>query len=98
MHLNRLKVREDESSERSTRTGLPTTVICFLDEFNAYVAHLKLLLAHRKAALTTNLLDRLFGEEGRRTKMIPHDFGERRVLKLMYAALIRARGAGAASM
>jgi len=33
---------------------------------------------------------RLFGEERRRTKVIPHAFGERAVLKLMYAALIRA--------
>jgi putative transposase len=32
----------------------------------------------------------LFGEERRRTKVIPHAFGERAVLKLMYAALIRA--------
>jgi transposase-like protein len=37
----------------------------------------------------TNLLERLFGEERRRTKVIPHAFGERAVLKLMYA-LIRA--------
>ncbi|MBX6320887.1 MAG: hypothetical protein IRY94_03580 [Rhodospirillaceae bacterium] len=38
----------------------------------------------------TNLLERLFGEERRRTKVIPHAFGERALLKLMYAALIRA--------
>ena len=38
----------------------------------------------------TNLLERLFGGERRRTKVIPHAFGERAVLKLIYAALIRA--------
>ena len=38
----------------------------------------------------TNLLERLFLEERRRTKIIPHAFGERPVLKLMYAAVIRA--------
>jgi hypothetical protein len=43
-----------------------------------------------------NLLERLFGEERRRTKVIPHAFGERAVLKLMYAALIPAPSAGAA--
>jgi hypothetical protein len=32
----------------------------------------------------------LFGEERRRTKTIAHAFGERAVLKLMYASLIRA--------
>jgi hypothetical protein len=35
-------------------------------------------------------LERLFGEERRRTKIIANAFGERPVLKLMYAALIRA--------
>src|SRR6516164_3974889 len=44
----------------------------------------------RRAIRTTNLLERLFGEERRRTKVIPHAFGERAVLKLMYAALVRA--------
>jgi hypothetical protein len=31
----------------------------------------------------TNLLERLFGEARRRTKVIPHAFGERAVLKLV---------------
>jgi hypothetical protein len=35
-------------------------------------------------------LERLFLEERRRAKIIPHAFGERPVLKLMYAAVIRA--------
>ena len=39
---------------------------------------------------TTNLLEQLFLEERRRTKIIPNAFGERPVLKLMYAAVIRA--------
>jgi len=50
----------------------------------------RLPIAHRKAIRTTNLLERLFGEERRRTKTIPHAFGERAVLKLMFAALARA--------
>ena len=51
---------------------------------------LRLPIAHRRAIRTTNLLERLFGEERRRTKVIPHAFGERAVLKLMYASLLRA--------
>ncbi len=47
-------------------------------------------ISHRRVTRTTNLLERLFLEERRRTKIIPHAFGERAVLKLMYAALIRA--------
>ena len=69
---------------------LPSAVACFQDDFAACIAHLRFPLAHRQAIRTTNLLERLFGEERRRTKVIPHAFGERPVLKLMYAALIRA--------
>ena len=69
---------------------LPSATACFLDDFEACIAHLRLPIAHRRVIRTTNLLERLFGEERRRTKVIPHAFGERAVLKLMYAALIRA--------
>lgn len=69
---------------------LPSAVACLNDDFEACIAHLRFPLAHRRAIRTTNLLERLFGEERRRTKVIPHAFGERAVLKLMYAALIRA--------
>jgi transposase-like protein len=70
--------------------ALPSAVACLQDDFEACIAHLRFPLAHRRAIRTTNLLERLFGEERRRTKVIPHAFGERAVLKLMYAALIRA--------
>jgi putative transposase len=69
---------------------LPTAVACFDDDFDACIAHLQLPIAHRRVTRTTNLLERLFGEERRRTKVIPHAFGERAVMKLMYASLIRA--------
>jgi transposase-like protein len=68
----------------------PSATACFLDDFEACIAHLQLPIAHRRVTRTTNLLERLFGEERRRTKIIPHAFGERAVLKLMYASLIRA--------
>jgi putative transposase len=68
----------------------PSATKCFLDDFEACVAHLQLPISHRRVTRTTNLLERLFLEERRRTKIIPHAFGERAVLKLMYAALIRA--------
>ena len=69
---------------------LPSAVACLEDDFEACLAHLSCPLGHRRAIRTTNLLERLFGEERRRTKVIPHAFGERAILKLMYAALIRA--------
>ncbi len=68
----------------------PSAVACFEDDFEACIAHLCLPIAHRKAIRTTNLLERHFGEERRRTKIIPHAFGERAVFKLMFTALSRA--------
>jgi transposase-like protein len=69
---------------------LPAVVQCFSDDFDTCIAHLRFPLRHRRVIRTTNLLERLFLEERRRTKMIPNAFGERPVLKLMYAAVIRA--------
>jgi transposase-like protein len=69
---------------------LPAVVKFFHDDFDACIAHLRFPLRHRKVIRTTNLLERLFLEERRRTKIVPHAFGERPVLKLMYAAVIRA--------
>jgi putative transposase len=71
--------------------ALPSALACLQDDFEACIAHLRFPLAHRRSIRTTNLLERLFSEERRRTtKVIPHAFGERAVLKLMYVALIRA--------
>ena len=68
----------------------PAAVQCFLEDFEACIAHLKYPLGHRRTIRTTNLLERLFEEDRRRTKVLPHAFGERPLLKLMYAATIRA--------
>src|SRR5205807_4494125 len=83
------RLTKEEFVKRFERE-LPSATACFLDDFEACVAHLRLPIAHRRVIRTTNLLERAFGEERRRTKIIPHAFGERAVLKLMYAALIRA--------
>lgn len=65
-------------------------IACFMDDFEACIAHLRFRVTHRRATRTTNLLERLFVEERRRLKIIPNAFGERAVLKLMFGALIRA--------
>jgi len=72
------------------QASLPSAVTCFMDDFEACIAHLRLPIAHRRAARTTNLLERLFLEERRRLKIIPNAFGEKAVLKLMFAAMTRA--------
>jgi putative transposase len=71
-------------------TELPTAVACFMDDFEAAIAHLRMPITHRRAIRTTNLLERLFVEERRRLKIIPNAFGEKPVLKLMFGAMIRA--------
>lgn len=67
----------------------PTAVIAFEEDFEASIAHLHCPPSHRRSIRTTNLLERLFGEERRRMKPISVFFGERPVLKLMYASLLR---------
>jgi len=72
------------------QASLPSAVTCFMDDFEACIAHLRLPIAHRRATRTTNLLERLFLEERRRLKIIANTFGEKAVLKLMFAAMTRA--------
>ena len=69
---------------------LPSALACFEDDFEAWVAHLRLPVTHRRFAGTTNLLERLFVEERRQLSIIPNGFGEKPVLKHMFGALIRA--------
>jgi putative transposase len=59
-------------------TELPAALACFEDDFEACIAQLQLPVSHRCTTRTTNLLERLFLEERRRTKIIPHAFGEKR--------------------
>lgn len=40
--------------------------------------------------MTTNFLERAFGEHIRRTKVIPRFFDEKSCLKLVYATMVRA--------
>ncbi|WP_287355682.1 hypothetical protein [Mesorhizobium sp.] len=51
---------------------LPSAVVCFMEDFEAAVAHLRMPITHRRAIRTTNLLGRLFVEERRRLKIIPN--------------------------
>jgi transposase-like protein len=68
----------------------PAAMKCFADDLEASLAHLRVPLVHRKFVRTTNLIERAFEEERRRTKVIPRFFDERSCLKLAFAALDRA--------
>jgi len=71
-------------------TELPSATACFMDDFEACIAHLRMPITHRRAIRTINLLERLFVEERRRLKIIPNAIGDRAVLKLMFGVTIRA--------
>jgi len=62
----------------------------FEDDLESTLAHLYLPAVHRKFVRTTNLIERSFGEEKRRSKVIPRFFDEKSALKLAFATIWRA--------
>jgi transposase-like protein len=68
----------------------PSAMACLGDDLEASLNHLKLPVQLRKLVRTTNLLERTFEEERRRTKVIPRFFSEKSCLKLSFAVLWRA--------
>lgn len=68
----------------------PAAVACFQDDLEACLAFLKCPAIHHRRIRTTNLLERAFVEQRRRTKTIPRFFDERSCLKLVFATLWQA--------
>jgi len=72
------------------RSQLPSAVACFEDDLEASLNHLKLPTLHQKSIRSTNLVERGFEEERRRSKVIPKFRSEKECLKLVFATLWRA--------
>ena len=72
------------------RSTLPSAMACFEDDLEASLNHLKLPSLHQKSIRSTNLVERGFEEERRRSKVIPKFRGEKECLKLVFATLWRA--------
>ncbi len=72
------------------RSLYPRAVNCFSEDLDACLTHLKFPEKHRRLIRTGNLIERAFGEQRRRTKVIPRFFDEKSCLKLAYGSLIRA--------
>ena len=68
----------------------PSAVACFQDDLEALLAIHRVPIRHRIRVRTTNLAERSFEEERRRTKVIPRLRSERSTLKLVFATMIRA--------
>ncbi len=73
-----------------TGEGSPEAMKILGEDLEACLTVLKLPLKLRRVVRTTNLLERLFGENRRRTKVIPHFFEETAAMKLIYATLVAA--------
>jgi putative transposase len=68
----------------------PAAMGSFQDDWEASVAYLRCPAIHHKRIRTTNLLERSFLEERRRTRAIPRFFSEKSCLKPVFATLWRA--------
>jgi transposase-like protein len=68
----------------------PSAMRSLSDDLEASLAHLKVPVRHRKCVRTTNLIERSFVEERRRTKTLPYFMTEKSCLKLVFATLWRA--------
>lgn len=69
----------------------PEACRCLLDEAEASLNHLEVPKRHQQDVRTSNLAERAFVEERRRTKVIPHLQEERSLVQLVFAVLIRVR-------
>ena len=68
----------------------PSAIKCLQEDFEACIQHMAFPPGHHKHIMTTNLLERAFLEQKRRTKIIPRFFDEKSCLKLVYATMVRA--------
>jgi len=65
----------------------PSAMKSFTEDLEACWAYLRCPTAHHKVIRTTNLLERVFVEQKRRTKVIPRFLTEQACLKLVFATL-----------
>jgi putative transposase len=68
----------------------PAAVACSQDDLDALLAIHRVPVRHRIRVRTTNLAERSFEEERRRTKVIPRLRSERATIKLVFATMMRA--------
>jgi len=67
----------------------PEACRCLLDDAKASLNHLSVPPRHQQYVRTSNLAERAFEEERRRTKVIPHLGTEGGLVKLVFAVLMR---------
>jgi putative transposase len=80
--------RRDAIVERYQQE-FPEFCRCLLDDAAASLNHLAVPQRHQQYVRTSNLVERAFVEERRRTKVIPHLFDESSLVTLVFGVLIR---------
>jgi transposase-like protein len=71
-------------------TELTSATACLQDDLEACLSFLRCPPLHHKRIRTTNLIERAFAEQRRRTKTIPRFWNEKSCLKLSFATLMQA--------
>jgi transposase-like protein len=98
IYLNNIYFANDQESARKQAQDFklkfghiyPSAIRCFEEDFDACIELLKCPARHRRFISSTNLAERSFAEQKRRSKVIPRFFDEKSGLKLAFASLIRA--------
>lgn len=67
----------------------PSAIKCFQEDLDSCLNFMKFPKGHHPFIRTTNLLERTFEEQKRRTKVIPRFFDERSCIKLVFGTMIR---------
>jgi transposase-like protein len=81
--------RRRQASVAEYHLDLPEACRCLLDDGKASLNHLRVPPRHQQYVRTSNLAERAFEEERRRTKVIPQMWDEGGLVKLVFAVLIR---------
>jgi putative transposase len=86
--------REKAEQRRDTiiaqyQREFPELCRCLLDDAEASLNHLEVPKRHQQYVRTSNLVERAFVEERRRTKVIPHLWTEGSLVQLVFGVLIR---------
>ena len=76
--------------ENTYRRDFPAAVACFAEDREALLAVHRVPVRHRIRVRTTNLAERSFEEERRRTKVIPRLMSEKATMKLAFATMMRS--------
>jgi len=90
VRLRDLRGRQAQAVVAMYEQEYPEAMKCLATDLEEVLTTLRFPDTHRKRIRTTNLLERLFGEGRRRSKVVPRFMSERSGLSLLFAVLVDA--------